>query len=77
MKKNKGTNFQMKRISGKEKKVEENIFEGIKRRGFPKLETGRNGGMSIFRLKKFHRRVKGETSKNPQHKIKCKSVKQK
>lgn len=57
--------------------MEENIFEGIKRRGFPKLETGRNGGMSIFRLKKFHRRVKGETSKNPQHKIKCKSVKQK
>ena len=59
------------------KKVEENIFEGIKRMGFPELETGMNGGMSIFRLKKFHRRVKGETSKNPQHKIKCKTVKQK
>lgn len=45
--------------------------------GFPELERGREGGMNIFRLKKFHKRVKGEISKNPQHKIKCETVKQK
>ena len=41
--KNKGTDFQMKGISGKEKRVEENIFEGIKRMGFPELEGGEVG----------------------------------
>lgn len=74
---NKGTNIQMKKISGKQKKGEEKIFEGIKRIRFPELERegGKEGWLSSD--KKDPQKSQGRDKEKPTThiKVKCKTTK--